>query len=693
MVLFELVLLALGLIPLGFLALFVIAQLYPYPRRNAVEYAIRERRKYKPEGEGDKFDSLLHGNAKELKDLQVSEAKCYLSVVVPAMNEEERLPIMLNECLEYLQKREKDDKNFTYEVIVVDDGSSDRTCDVAYGYSEKGFNLSVYKLEKNAGKGGAIRNGVFCARGEYILFADADGATKFSDFLKLEEVLKTEEQDVKTGQNEQNRGQKEIVVVGSRAHLEKDSISERSLLRTILMIGFHCLVYVFAVRSVRDTQCGFKLFSRKAAAFLFPRIHVERWAFDVELLYISEVTKISVHEVSVQWHEVDGSKLAPLWTSIEMGRDILLIWMVRKVKQEMMEVDEERDAYLEDRLYMEPEISFNTFDMRFPKDVDQYLNRIEAKVISEQEEGMELVFDLVHVEAPVANALRRVLLAEVPTMAIEKIYLYQNTSVIPDEVLCHRIGLLPVKADPRKFDFPSKPFVPISDGVEVTEEPEGNENEHIILEVNVKCTTNKDSEKGEKDPEKAFHNYKLYSGQFDWIPIGNQAKTFKKNHLSMVHDDIIVAKLRPGQEVEARCHCVKGIGRDHAKFSPVCTATYRLLPEIILKSEVTGEKAERLQTCFSKGVIELEEKKGKKVAKVVDARRDTCSRNVFRYEDLKDLVELRKKKDHFIFSVESTGALTSRELVKEACKVIREKAHNLHSLFDQKLNALSEKQA
>ncbi|CAD5232045.1 unnamed protein product [Bursaphelenchus xylophilus] len=366
--------------------------------------------------------------------------------------------------------------------------------------------------------------------------------------------------------------------------------------------------------------------------------------------------------------------------------------MVRKIKEELMEMDGAEDPYDEDRVYMEPEIAFNTFDMQFPKDVKTYLKRINVKLISEEADGMELVFDLLHVEAPVANALRRVLLAEVPTMAIEKIYLYQNTSVIPDEVLCHRIGLLPVKADPRAFNFPSKPFVPISEAEEVDSEPAGNESENVILEFNVKCTKKSGVPKGETDPEKAFENYKVYSGQFDWIPIGKQSETFKNNKISMVHDDIIVAKLRPGQEIEARCHCVKGIGRDHAKFSPVCTATYRLLPEIKLKAEIEGEKALRLQSCFSKGVIELVEKKGKTLAKVVDARKDTCSRNVFRYDDLKDLVELTKKKDHFIFSVESTGALKSRELVKEACKVLREKARNLHTILDQKLNSISQKQ-
>uniref|UniRef100_A0AC34FTI5 DNA-directed RNA polymerase RpoA/D/Rpb3-type domain-containing protein n=1 Tax=Panagrolaimus sp. ES5 TaxID=591445 RepID=A0AC34FTI5_9BILA len=135
----------------------------------------------------------------------------------------------------------------------------------------------------------------------------------------------------------------------------------------------------------------------------------------------------------------------------------------------------------------------------------------------------------------------------------------------------------------------------------------------------------------------------------------------------MVHDDITVIKMRHGQELEARCHCVKGIGRDHAKFSPVGTASYRLLPEIILKQEIDGELAERLQKCFSSGVIGTDENG---VAFVKNSRLDTLSRNVFRYDDLKDAVEIRRKKNHFIFSVESVGQYEPNEIVSEACKVM-----------------------
>lgn len=92
------------------------------------------------------------------------------------------------------------------------------------------------------------------------------------------------------------------------------------------MHGFHFLVWLFAVRKIRDTQCGFKLLSRSSARILFEIMHVERWAFDVELLFIAQTLKMPIKEIAVKWTEIEGSKLTPLWSSIQMGKDLFLIW-------------------------------------------------------------------------------------------------------------------------------------------------------------------------------------------------------------------------------------------------------------------------------------------------------------------------------------------------------------------------------
>ncbi|XP_073686063.1 dolichyl-phosphate beta-glucosyltransferase [Garra rufa] len=240
-----------------------------------------------------------------------------LSVVVPSYNEELRLPVMMDEAMEYLEKRQKENPSFTYEVIVVDDGSKDKTTEVAMKYTKKygAKKVRVLTLVKNRGKGGAVKMGMLSSRGRLILMADADGATKFADIEKAEEALESITE----------KPNNMAISCGSRAHLEEESVAQRSLFRTFLMYGFHFLVWFFCVRGIKDTQCGFKLFTREAALKTFSSLHVERWAFDVELLFIAQCFDIPVAEVAVNWTEIEGSKLVPFWSWLQMGRDLVFI--------------------------------------------------------------------------------------------------------------------------------------------------------------------------------------------------------------------------------------------------------------------------------------------------------------------------------------------------------------------------------
>ncbi|XP_077292149.1 dolichyl-phosphate beta-glucosyltransferase wollknaeuel [Arctopsyche grandis] len=264
----------------------------------------------------------------------------HLSVVVPAYEEELRLPPMLDECLEYLDGI-KNTPDFQYEVIVVSDGSRDKTVAVAKKYTDKygSEKVRVLDLIENRGKGGAVRLGMMSSRGALILFADADGATRFSDVSKLEASL-----EKLCGKNylkdKDSVSKKSCIVIGSRAHLEDDAIATRSVFRTILMYGFHFLVWLFAVRGIRDTQCGFKLLTRQAARVCFLNMHVERWAFDVELLYIAQRLKIDIAEVAVNWTEIDGSKVTPVWSWIQMGADLFLIWLRYRIGAWKLRKDE-----------------------------------------------------------------------------------------------------------------------------------------------------------------------------------------------------------------------------------------------------------------------------------------------------------------------------------------------------------------
>ncbi|XP_066282572.1 DNA-directed RNA polymerases I and III subunit RPAC1-like isoform X2 [Branchiostoma lanceolatum] len=285
-------------------------------------------------------------------------------------------------------------------------------------------------------------------------------------------------------------------------------------------------------------------------------------------------------------------------------------------------------------------------------------------------EGSELEFDMVGVDASIANAFRRILLAEVPTMAIEKVFVHNNTSIVQDEVLAHRLGLIPIHADPRLFEYRQEG------------DDEGTAEDTIEFHLNVKCTRNTQAPKDSTDPDEIYKDHKVYTKHLKWVPLGNQAELYSEGDIKPVHDDILIAKLRPGQEMDLKLHCVKGIGRDHAKFSPVATASYRLLPEIVLTEEVKGERADRLVRCFSPGVMEVTEENGVRRARVVNSRLDTCSREVFRHPDLKDCVKLNKLRDHFIFSVESTGALAPDVLVCEATKVLMGKCRKFLSELD-----------
>lgn len=139
-------------------------------------------------------------------------------------------------------------------------------------------------------------------------------------------------------------------------------------------------------------------------------------------------------------------------------------------------------------------------------------------------------------------------------MAIETVFVVNNTSIIPDEVLSHRLGLIPIHADPRKFDLPS------GDPTDVNT---------IVFELRENCTTVKGASP-EAPPEQRYVNSSVYSGSLKWAPQGSQEEIFALDPIRPSVDDILVLKLRSGQEIDLELHCVKGIGKDHAKWSPVC---------------------------------------------------------------------------------------------------------------------------
>lgn len=280
-----------------------------------------------------------------------------LSLVIPAYNEEERLPVMLDQTLEFLFREYENvaksissfDTNCngtpSFEIVIVDDGSSDGTSEVVKHYAAKNelalvekkkalsISFRLFRLKQNQGKGAAIKAGVMRSTGAFVLMVDADGATDINDLKKLMKNMDATLQSAEDGAANDDIfavAAPHAVVIGSRAHMQEESTASRTFVRTLLMSAFHMFVAMLCSRNVRDTQCGFKLFTRAAAITLFSNLHLQRWAFDIEIITVAEQLGLPLVEVGVNWEEIDGSKLdtskmALLLASVGMLRDMLCV--------------------------------------------------------------------------------------------------------------------------------------------------------------------------------------------------------------------------------------------------------------------------------------------------------------------------------------------------------------------------------
>lgn len=316
------------------------------------------------------------------------------------------------------------------------------------------------------------------------------------------------------------------------------------------------------------------------------------------------------------------------------------------------------------------------------------------KVQFHQNDTNHATFSLIGVDAAIANAYRRILLAEIPTLAIEEVFVYNNTSIIQDEVLCHRLGLIPFtgsneglrwmrgyKKAPPADDPAAQAAARQSGEYEDKSLTVPNDQNTVVLRLKVRCDWAEGgrelAKKGETDTDKIYINSSVYAHQITFDPQGKQKEYFAApGEIKSVNPDILIAKLRPGQEIDVQLHCIKGIGADHAKFSPVATASYRLLPSIKIKEPILGADAKKFARCFPKGVIGVEEddESGEKKAVVKDPMKDTVSRECLRHDEFKDKVQLGRVRDHFIFSVESSGQFPSDELFVDSVKTLKDKA-------------------
>jgi DNA-directed RNA polymerase I and III subunit RPAC1 len=288
------------------------------------------------------------------------------------------------------------------------------------------------------------------------------------------------------------------------------------------------------------------------------------------------------------------------------------------------------------------------------------LTNIEIKSKTKE----ELVFDITGVDPTLVNTLRRIMIAEIPTMAIETVIINQNTSIIPDEVLAHRLGLIPILADADDFE-------------EKKENEDFNEKNCIKFTLNVKCEKNKNG---------IINNEQIFSRDLNLEFLGDQKNKFydnktKKYTIGLVNDDIYLNKLAPGMEIDLVCYCVKGIGRTHAKWSPVCTAYYKLLNKINIIKEINGEDAEELKQLCPKGVF-IVNKKGN--AEVGNIRECTSCRECIRQEKFKEYIELGKIADHYEFHIESVGMYSPESIFFRAIDVLKNKIKMWHESLKEK---------
>lgn len=238
----------------------------------------------------------------------MNENNIYLSVVIPAFNEERRIGKTLTAVRKFLDKQ-----NYSYEVAVVDDGSTDSTCGVVQIIAKGWPQLRLITNPINQGKGAVVKQGILNSRGKHILFTDADNATPIEEIDKLFAHIDSYP-----------------IVIGSR-HCPGGKVHiPQSRHRILLSRASNLLIRFLAVPGVWDTQCGFKLFARDAGLSIFSNVRLTHFGFDFEALVIAQHLGYKFKEVGVEWYNDPESKVRTGREALRTFRDLL------KVKYNLM---------------------------------------------------------------------------------------------------------------------------------------------------------------------------------------------------------------------------------------------------------------------------------------------------------------------------------------------------------------------
>jgi len=232
-----------------------------------------------------------------------------LSVIIPAYNEEKRLPSTLESVHKYLSESER-----TFEIVVVGDGSVDKTRDVVNEFAAQHCGIRLITHSPNMGKGYSVREGMLRAEGELLLLDDADGASPIEELKRLEDAI--------------NGGAD--VAIGSRAKPSSETVVNALSHRKHIGNTFNMIVQTLLLPGIQDTQCGFKLFKSSVAKDLFSIAKLDRYAFDVEVLYLAKVKGYEIAEVPINWTNIEGSKINLVTDPINMLIEIARIYFGKK---------------------------------------------------------------------------------------------------------------------------------------------------------------------------------------------------------------------------------------------------------------------------------------------------------------------------------------------------------------------------
>lgn len=228
----------------------------------------------------------------------------FLSVIIPASNEEKRIGATLESVDSYLKKQ-----NYDYEIIIVANNCQDQTCEVVRGYQKKIFNLRLIDLENKDGKGKAVKRGVEAAEGDYILFMDADNSTRIREFEYFLPYF-TESRASRETKSKADLNESYQVVIGSRAIKGTKIIIHQPIWREFFGKIANFFVRIILLPEIYDTQCGFKVFTKEVAKKVFAKQKILGWGFDIEILALVRHFGYKVKEVPITWYNSSESKVS-----------------------------------------------------------------------------------------------------------------------------------------------------------------------------------------------------------------------------------------------------------------------------------------------------------------------------------------------------------------------------------------------